>query len=357
MQPTVSTRSVAARGRAALLWGVAAFVVGQVALSAAIGQWLPQFRDPLYAPKERRLRQRLDEAPAGPTVVMLGSSRVSYGLRGQEAERALAGPGGSPVVFNFGLPGAGPLTELLTLRRLLGRGVRPDLLLVEVMPPLLAGQESLAEVTTMDPARLFHADLAMLERYLPDARLRDGWWEALTVPCHSHRFAILSLTSPGLLSHRQRLDWYRTTDESGWSPPVSNDRSPERRRVATERSREAYGRYLNNFRLGGVNPTALRELLGLCRQECIPAVLVLMPEGSDFRSWYPPAAWAQVEDFLAGLRREYGVDVVSAREWVPDEEFVDSHHQYPEGALRFTERLAREVIAPRCASRALSAAD
>jgi hypothetical protein len=41
--------------------------------------------------------------------------------------------------------------------------------------------------------------------------------------------------------------------------------------------------------------------------------------------------------------------VVRARDWVPDEEFADSHHQLPDGAGRFSGRLAREVIAPRLA--------
>ena len=40
------------------------------------------------------------------------------------------------MLFNFGMVGAGPLVELVVLRRLLAEGVRPDLLLVEVLPPL-----------------------------------------------------------------------------------------------------------------------------------------------------------------------------------------------------------------------------
>jgi hypothetical protein len=350
--PRPRRRPVAARARTALLCGAAAFVLGQLALALAIEWRLPQLRDPHYAHKEERLLRRLAEAPAPPrTVLMIGSSRTVSALRGQEVERALAGPGGAPVVFNFGIPGAGPLTELLTLRRLLARGVKPDLLLVEVLPPVLAGHVPLAEVTRMDPARLWHADLPLVERYLPDSKVRAGWWEALPLPCHSHRFAIVSETSPGLLPLHQRLDWFRVIDDSGWGPPPNPDHGAERRRLGTENARREYTYYLTDFRLGGPNPPALRELLDLCRQQGIVAVLVLMPEGSDFRGWYPPPAWAQVEGFLAELRRDYGVAVVNARDWLPDEEFADSHHQFPEGASRFSERLAREVIAPRLAGR------
>lgn len=351
-RPRPRRRPVAARARAALLWGTAAFVLGQLALALAIEWRLPQLRDPHYAHKEQRLLRRLSEAPAPPrTVLMLGSSRTVSALRGQEVERALAGPGGAPVVFNFGIPGAGPLTELLTLRRLLARGVKPDLLLVEVLPPVLAGHVPLAEVTRMDPARLWPSDLPLVERYLPDSGVRAGWWQSLPLPCYSHRFAILSETAPGLLPLHQRLDWFRVIDDSGWGPPPNPDHSAERRQLGTENARREYAYYLSNFRLGGPNPPALRELLGLCRHEGIPAVLVMMPEGSDFRSWYAPQVLAQVEGFLTELRRDYGVDVVNAREWLPDDEFGDSHHQFPEGAERFSARLAREVIGPRLEGR------
>jgi hypothetical protein len=332
------------------LWGAALFVAGQLTLAAAIEWRLPQLRDPFYAHKERRLLQRLAAAPAPRrTVLMLGSSRTACALRGQDVERALAGPDGAPVVFNFGIPGAGPFTELLTLRRLLARGVKPDLLLVEVLPPVLAGQVTLAEISRLEPGRLWHADLPLVERYVPEGRFRAGWWESFPLPCHSHRFAILSETSPGLLPLHMRMDWFRAIDDSGWASSTTADHSSERRRIGTDNARREYTYYFNGFRLGGPNPPALLGLLELCRQEGIPTALVLMPEGSEFRSWYPPPVWAEVEGFLAELCRDYGVDVVNAREWLADEDFADSHHQYREGAARFSERLAREVIAPRLA--------
>jgi hypothetical protein len=72
-----------------------------------------------------------------------------------------------------------------------------------------------------------------------------------------------------------------------------------------------------------------------------------MPEGPTFRSWYPQSAWDQVEAYLAELRRRYGVTIIRAREWFPeDEAFTDSHHMRPETAAAFTQRLAAEAIIP-----------
>jgi hypothetical protein len=118
-------------------------------------------------------------------------------------------------------------------------------------------------------------------------------------------------------------------------------------RAATEHARQAYEEHLSGFRLGGPSAAALRELLELCRAEGISAALVLMPEGSEFRSWYPPAARAQIDHFLDELCRDCGAGVIDARLWLADEDFVDGHHPYPQGAARFSARLAREVIAPR----------
>ncbi len=70
---------------------------------------------------------------------MLGSSRTCHGLAADELHERLSRELGRPVsVVNAGLPGSGPFTELLLWRRLRRDGVRPDLLLVEVLPGLLS---------------------------------------------------------------------------------------------------------------------------------------------------------------------------------------------------------------------------
>src|SRR5262249_35831439 len=100
------------------------------------------------------------------------------------------------------------------------------------------------------------------------------------------------------------------------------------------------------FRVGGPPCQSLRELLELSRREGIDAALVLMPEGTEFRSWYPSGAWASVQSFLTDLSREYAAPIINAREWVPDTDFLDSHHLLPRGANTFTTRLGREGLAP-----------
>src|SRR5207248_1044291 len=124
-------RTFARRSALTFVWAVAAFAAGQLVLGLAVERWLPQARDPDYAAKVERLRARRAEAPDRPLVLVLGSSRVQLGLRGGP----VYADGRTALVFNFGLSGAGPYLEALCLRRLFAEGVRPDLLVLEVLPP------------------------------------------------------------------------------------------------------------------------------------------------------------------------------------------------------------------------------
>ncbi|HET6572605.1 MAG TPA: DUF1574 family protein, partial [Fimbriiglobus sp.] len=120
----------------AVAWGVGLFVAMQLGLGLA-SELYPRVRDPLYGDKLVKLQRRLAAGHA-PTVVMLGSSRTGLAFHGKRAEQALAAELGRPVVaFNYGVPATGPVTHLVYLNRLLGDGITPDVLVLEVMPSML----------------------------------------------------------------------------------------------------------------------------------------------------------------------------------------------------------------------------
>jgi hypothetical protein len=252
------------------------------------------------------------------------------------------------AVFNFGIPAAGPVTELLTLKRLLREGLRPDLLLIEVLPPQLAGQAPVAggELAWLPVSRLKLVDLALLERYGTNGGLRQAWWEAWPFPWYSQREALLSHVAPGWLPAHQRQDWFFSIDDSGWVNHPIDGLTAQRYRQGVAQARQTYQGPLAGFRLGGPSATALPELLDLCRRRGIPSVIVLMPEGSEFRGWYTANAWAQIDGYLSGLARRHEVPVVNARDWIGDEHFSDSHHLLPTGAALFTQRLGRTTVLP-----------
>jgi hypothetical protein len=335
--------------RADVLWVVAGVATLQLGLALALERGLLEWRDPVFGYKAARLLRRTVAAEVRPlTVVMLGTSRTAYGLQGRKLEERLRRELGRPIVaFNFGIPAGGPLTELLTLKRLLKSGVRPDFVLIEVIPPFLAGQpEAPREVFRFCPARMALGELPLLERYgMPHQLLRQACCTSWPVPWYAHRFDILSWAAPAWVPVQVRQDWSRSTDESGWGPFTTRDSSPARCRYAVERTKEEYAGYFKNFRLGGPSCQALHDLMELCRAEALPTALVLMPEGTDFRSWYTPPIWVQIQAFLEELKRKYAVPLINARDWVADEDFYDSHHMFPHGAAVFSERFAPEVLA------------
>ena len=336
------------RGRSALVWALAAFAVCQLGMAVAIERSYPEFRDPEFGYRRNRLVSRLTHAPTKPyTAIMLGSSRTTIGFDASIVERQLAEHLQAPaIVFNFGVTGAGPLTHLLNLRRLLKDGVRPDLVLIEILPPLLNGRPWNQESLRLRPERLWHEEVQVLKEYgcLPGIERR--WLEGWPVPFYEHRFALLSRFMPGWLPYDMRLDWAISIDDSGYCPRPKSRRSADAERIALDNMRKDYSVRLLEFQLGGQACRGLMELVDLCNQEHLPAALVLMPEGTAFRQLYTPVVWGQIDGFLKDVAAHANIPIISAREWLPDSAFVDAHHLVQEGAEEFTTRFGREGVIP-----------
>jgi len=355
--------ALSVRGRSGLLWGLALFVGGQVALLLAMESWWPALRDPEYGRKLARLRARLEEEPAGrPLVLALGSSRVSMGFRPEVVATGTIARRAGPVVFNFGISGAGPVMELLYLRRLVADGIHPALLVVEVWPPLMSEhyqQEHFENDIPLFPLRFQNRDWAVLDRYCTHSQaMRRDWYHGLLVPCFAQRFCWLTQWGSSWLAAAVRQDQgYRHLDDWGrlWIRDyLVHDEAVYRARSAQHCSKFRF--FLDSYRVSPVVDQALRELLGLCRQQGIPVALLFLPEASVMRGWYGEPTSAAVNAYLQRLSQESCVPLIDARAWVGDDGFSDSHHLTPEGALRFSERLEREIVQPVLAGR-LSLAD
>jgi hypothetical protein len=328
------------------------FVVLQLGLTLSRESWLPELRDPAFGAKMKLLAQRWrDAGPDAVTAVMLGSSRTVYGLRGKLLENAVAKAQERPaIVFNLGIYGAGPVSELLYLKSLLANGLRPDLLLVEVAPMFLDDATERDEVGRLPADRLTHDELPVVERYRDSSSggLLADWWRAAVVPVYAHRVVILSELLPVLLPTPLRVECCRDMDDSGWLSLRLGRQylTPEHRRRTLEGIREQWAPVMSRLTTDGQGMRALREVLTLADREGIAAAMVLMPEGPVLRSCYPPATWKRVYGSLEALGRQFRSPIINAREWVGEEDFKDSHHLLPSGATAFTERLGREVFLP-----------
>jgi hypothetical protein len=331
-------------GAWALAYALGLFALLQVTLATTAETYI-RLRDPLYGDKLVKLQRLVAAAGPRPVVVMLGSSRTGLALHGRVAEAEL---NEGAVVFNFGVPSAGPITQRLYLQRLMQDGIAPDLLLVEVLPSMLARQpDGPHEAKLLFGDRIKNSERAMLVNYgFDEAKLDARWRRTLFCPAYHLRFQLMTRIAPSWLPWQVRFDWSRGADDHGWGSVASQTIEPEARQASLQRARNEYAPILADFQPGGEACWALRDLLLDCRERNIPVRMVLMPEGKEFRSWFPEAGVNRLLAHLEALRLETGTPLIDARIWLIEDDFYDSHHMFTRGAERFSRRLASEVIAP-----------
>jgi hypothetical protein len=319
------------------------FAAAQLALALAIDGWLPELRDPVYGQKLRQLRRLRADTPHDRLVVMLGSSRTVHGFDAELFRSRAPGDGHPQVVYNFGIPGGGPLTQLLTLRRLLAAGIHPDAVIVELMPVLLVDEAMTTEASHFTAARLSHDELALVARFAgspADHKLWPDWLANWYAPAYVQRLPIKRLLFPDLVPREGHEHLFAPYDAHGGVVIPDALRTPQAFEHALDIARRSYETRLADLRPGPLARLAFDQLLSLCQEHEIATTLVIMPEGKLFRSWYAPSAWPNVERFVSELSREHRVALVDAHEWCDEAGFLDSHHLLCGGARTFSQRLA-----------------
>ncbi len=335
-------RRMSQRGRAALLWALALYVVAQLGMLAVMNRWHPTLYDAVYRFKWQALSRRATRAPDRPLLVMVGSSRTQMGLQAKQLE-GLRAPDGQPfLAYNFGVPTAGPFREWLHLSDMLDAGIRPRLLLVEFPTPLLnhprkdnASEENWASAPWMSARQL----VRLWPYFARPDRMGSGWLSARLAPCYVFRSQLhAALLEKWQLGEVQPVS--PPHDPWGWQLP--KPLGPQARMALLGNTYVLFHSSLQNYRLGEGSARALRDLLERCRRENVPVALVVMPESRTFRSWYSPEGRAAPRRLLAELQAA-GTRVIDASEWVADEDFVDGQHLLAEGSKVFTTRLRAEL--------------
>jgi hypothetical protein len=327
--------------------GLAWVLLAHVGLNVALDTVKPQWRDPEYGWRAKRLSELDRVRGSRPLVVVLGSSRTQMGL--SPTDLGLGEGPTAPLVYNMGQAGAGPLLQLLNLKRLLATGVRPKTVLVEVMPPALCQDGPAEHALYPHISRLGAADIVWMTPYCDNPHsLWRNWAKIRVSPWFSLRFLLLSHSLPGFLPWQQRVDFqWRMLDPYGWLPYPFEPIPDDTRARGTAAARESYQKMLATFRIAPLPDRALRDLIRLCRVEGIRVGLYLLPEGPVFRSWYPPTAQQTVTCYLNGLSEEYRIPLFDATDWLPDEDaFADSHHLLRSGARAFSRRFGRDSLGP-----------
>lgn len=343
-------RALHARARNAVLGGLALFVVWQLGMAGGIELARPELRDPLFEGGYRRITGLMARHPQPPrTVVFLGSSMTALGIKADIVDGIASEAAGEPVIgCNLGANLAGPFTQLVYLQRLLRRGVRPDLVVLEVSP-LRYETPGLDDIDRFPADMLEFGDLGTVGSHAERPHLHRDWWESHLVPAHGHRLTILNQSARIFVPSGDRIDSWDDRDDHGWRPrrPLT---PKDHQRILTDVANMLKPR-LAKFEMDTGSLRVLAEVTELMARERIPCIMVSVPAGPLVRSLYPPRPLAQLLDAFQAQSQQYGFTLVDAREWCTEDEFLDSYHLNDVGAANFTDRLVRQAIAPAMARR------
>lgn len=342
--PTGSARLAApTKPRRPFLLSFVVFALFVVALNllfaVALDHGPPHLRDPEYGLRLDSLRQRMKEHPTRSPLVVVGSSRTGQGIRPGVCE-----PADGPLVFNMSQAGGGPVSQVLTLRRLWADGVQPDGVVLEYWPPFLRGDGQYHEQHRLDAKRLRPTDGPTVREFFltPD----DVWAKRSgdsAIPLVSHRQTVVSRVWPELLPHTARTDpIWRNVDGWGWWPG---------RVSATRQQIEAgwpgvesfYRPMYAGYSVHPQHAAAYRTVLSECRDRGVRVVLIRMPETDRFRQFQTADSERLGEEFLADVVGEFGVPVIDARTWADADHLPDGFHLTQSGAEAFTRRVLPEV--------------
>ena len=315
--------------RRAVVAGLLFVVALHLGLNIALDTVRPQWRDPEYG---HRLRELKPLAGRGKLLVVLGSSRVQMGVN------PAAVPLDGVTVYNLSQAGCGPAGELLNFRRLLREGVRPDYLLVECLPPVLAGDGP--SEATLQPDRLSRADLRDIAPVCDDPEvLRRGYRAARLSPWwHYRRVLLCHAGMGGWLPWQQRPDFMWTQlKPGGWLPYFHDTVGDEKRADGFAQAVREYTPYLTDYHIAAGPERCYRQLAAVCRAAGVKLGFLLMPESPRFRTLYPPGAR---ELATSVLRQLADGPVIDAGDWIDGEgDFADGHHLMRPGAAAMSARL------------------
>ncbi len=343
--PAPRRPSRAQRARATLGWFVVGVLLLNAAALAALDSPWPNLRDPEYGLRVTRLRARVAEHPDRTPVLVFGSSRVCMGVKPAAWEAARSGTSDDPLLFNFGTIGAGPVQELVAVRRVYADGFRPAVVLLEYWPPALRQDGRHSEQHRVG-RRLRLDDRPVVHDYFPDPdRVERDMLAARLSPLTANRDRWLVRARPMWFPARQRADnAWRDLDRWGWLPglDVQPDDAAARRRFLAHH-REYYRDQFDGHAIHPNSDRALGEAVSLARAHGARVGLLFMPESSEFQGWYPPDVERAAREHFVALARQLDVPAIDARDWMSDDQLADGFHLSRTGAGAFTARLGPAV--------------
>ena len=311
--------------------------------------WTPFENDPglnVYVYQRERL---------GADVLLLGTSKIKAAVIPAVLERQLAADTGHHYsVFSLGQPGSSTFTSWLVLRQVIASNGCPRLVVLELSPATLNAH---------------HGNIPRALRYsaaLPDlvrsARWVTSWDRFLGAAGGTFR----GVTS-GMLFATRGLYWNRVqpaltaaTRKRGAQYALRSRRQQLRRLSDLDddelqqhlNDAAGWGRsqYLDRFAIGGAPEWAFRSIRRLAAERGVRLVIVDPPVAVRYqRQIYPGDEQQRFREYLdraAAVGELVVADRDAASLGFTDADFVNLTHLHPDGAVRYSRWLSRDVLAP-----------
>jgi len=270
-----------------------------------------------------------------PDVVFFGSSRfnalidpalVQQELREKLGERA-------PRVASLAFIGGDLVGTEFMFNRLLDRGVRPKLAVIEVTPEWLR-----------HPIPFLNGQLLRIFVW------RDviEWMPELVLG--TRRTLLCARIFPVYCYRNELLTWM-----TGRPPPYLTgyrEGKPRPRRKPDDPTHGAHrwARTMRGYEVSARALAILDRALARCRDSGMECVLVAPPVASAQRAILAGDIDAAYKAALAGLREKYGVAFYDESARLPDDAFRDSSHGNKRGGALFSAIVADELVLPRFSS-------
>jgi hypothetical protein len=337
VRPPIPRRRVA---RAEVLWaavGIVGIWAGFVALEELRYPW---WWDREYEVRRELLNERIAEAPDRPILAVLGSSRIGTAFLPSDLPPIHDAAGREVLVFNYSHHGSGPRMNLMQMHRLLRDGVVPSWLVIEIVPSHLRYEAITGSLASAD-------DLPVLLPYDNKPKLLWDFTRLRLNAVYRNRTEFLRTFAPDFATKAGEGD-------DIFVGPLGDDGNLSRLGAHPENKKEAqykliksmYAYQMQDLHFDPQLVGATRALLTECRDRHIPAAILIAPEDSRFASWYGPGVEDRIQALYASFANDFGIPIIDARRWCPDEDFLDPHHLMPDGAKRFTRKLGKEMLEP-----------
>jgi hypothetical protein len=271
--------------------------------------------------------------------LFFGSSRFGNAISVQTvtAELRESNADNGFTLVNAAIGAGDPVAIEFLTGKLLGAGIRPSLVIVEILPEVMARRNLWLN---------FH-----LGRQFT-------WLEAWKSLPDAHLAGTLSLA---LATRLNAVYTFRNEFQQWAIETLGLSFEPAAVREAIAKKRKAINRFqagglqkgtalarknVRRYEIGGLNARALSRMLERYSAVGTTVVLVAPPVSSPYRNGYPRAVDQTYLDYMRGLAKMHGVYFFDFRDRLPDRDFYTPYYTNGDGKLHFSQLVAREILLP-----------